>query len=71
MTTGSSVMVLPGRAGQVAAAISPDGRTLVTGREEGLVADLRVRAVPVARRTAEAGPLLAVHASLRIPVNCE
>ena len=37
MTTGSSVMVLPGRAGQVAAAISPDGRTLVTGREEGLV----------------------------------
>ena len=37
MTSGSAVMVLPGRAGPVAAAISPDGRTIVTGREEGLV----------------------------------
>ena len=36
-TNYDDFMVLPGPPGLVAAAISPDGRTIVTGREEGLV----------------------------------
>ena len=37
MSTGTSVMVLPGPPGPVTAAFSPDGRTVATARENGLI----------------------------------